>query len=433
MKKIPVHTTLWLLSSTLYFHAVDAKPTALVKEIAADSIGIEKKEGKRFIIHRVDEGQTLYAIARKYGRSVAEIKAANPTLANTVKYAELVRIPIPDGALSRKEEKIVDKAIKKQEKAEKKEAKVAEKEKAVTEPKEKSAPQEPKTEKSASRQIIRADDPAKAGIHVVEPRQTLYSLASRYGVSQADLRKWNNLPGNNVLIGQALIVSEKAYIDRMPSAPATPAKTTEPPTRRTETEPAPHGSTRPADTRSAEPKSTTPVESKSERPSLPPSVTTTTKPSEPEARPATKPVEKAVEPETRPNAKPVEKTTEKATDKASERSTEKPAEVIEPPRPGNDAPMPTRGRRMSNSGVAEMIEGNDGSGKYLALHRTAPIGTLVQVRNEFNNQSLWVKVIGRLPNTGVNDKILIKLSTQAFAKLSPEDRRFRAEVSYIVR
>ncbi len=108
-----------------------------------------------------------------------------------------------------------------------------------------------------------------------------------------------------------------------------------------------------------------------------------------------------------------------------------PIAEVELPHPGNDAPMPTRGRRLSTTGVAEMIEGPDGSGKYLALHRTAPIGTLVQVRNAFNSQSIWVKVIGRLPDTGVNDKILIKLSSQAFAKLSPDDRRFRAEVSYI--
>ncbi|AKD56370.1 LysM peptidoglycan-binding domain-containing protein [Spirosoma radiotolerans] len=421
MKKNPVHTALWLVSGILAFHALEARPTPPTKATVIDSIGIEKKEGKRFIIHRVDEGQTLYAIARRYGRSVAEIKAANPTLSNAVKYAELVRIPIPDGTLSRKEEKVIDKAIKKQEKEEKKEVKVVEKEKAVVEPKQKSVSKETKPEKTADKQIIRADDPAKAGIHVVEPRQTLYSLASRYGVSQADLRKWNNLPGNNVLIGQALIVSEKAYIDRMPSSPApstpskpieTPGKQTEVPTRRPETEVAPHVPTRPADTHPTEPKSTTPAEPKTERPALPAPVTP--KPTEPETRPTTKPVEKTA-------------------DKTADKSPEKPVEEIEPPRPGNDAPMPTRGRRISSSGVAEMIEGNDGSGKYLALHRTAPIGTLVQVRNEFNNQSLWVKVIGRLPNTGVNDKILIKLSTQAFAKLSPQDRRFRAEVSYIVR
>ncbi|GAB3785813.1 hypothetical protein GCM10028818_48090 [Spirosoma horti] len=428
MKKIPVHMALWLAIGMLSYPA-EAWPAPSTTATVVDSIGVEKKDGKRYIIHRVDEGQTLYAIARRYGRSVAEIKAANPTLANAVKYAELVRVPIPDGALSRKEEKVIDKAIKKQEKTEKKEAKVVEKTNPVVEPKEKPAPSETKTEKPinkkiADKQIIRADDPAKAGIHVVEPRQTLYSLASRYGVSQADLRKWNNLPGNNVLIGQALIVSEKAYVDRMPSSPApttptttskpteTPAKPTELPTRRTETEAAPHVATRPTETHPTEPKSTTPAEPKTERPALP--APTATKPTEPETRPTTKPVEKTA-------------------DKPSDKSLEKPAEEIEPPRPGNDAPMPTRGRRISSSGVAEMIEGNDGSGKYLALHRTAPIGTLVQVRNEFNNQSLWVKVIGRLPNTGVNDKILIKLSTQAFAKLSPQDRRFRAEVSYIVR
>jgi hypothetical protein len=107
--------------------------------------------------------------------------------------------------------------------------------------------------------------------------------------------------------------------------------------------------------------------------------------------------------------------------------------VIETPRAGNDAPMPTRGRRISSSGIAEEIEGSDNSGKYLALHRSAPIGSLVQVRNAFNNQSVWVKVVGRLPDTGVNDKILIKLSSQAFTKLSPNDQRFRADVSYIVR
>ncbi len=350
-----------------------------------DSVGIEKIDGKRFILHRVDEGQTLYAVARRYGRSVADIKAANPDMADALRYDQVIRIPIPDGALSKKEEKKIDKAIKKQEKEEKKQA---------------------STENDAKK----SSDPAKAGIHVVETGQTLYSLASRYGVSQSDLRKWNNLSGDNVLIGQALIVSEKAYQDRNPSSPAdTPARPTSP------------TPSRPTETRTNEPK-TVPA--------------ATPKPTEPHTS----------EPKTVPPADPkptrrneqgsgtdesVSKNTPATTTPTT--ATPKPAEPeIESPRPGNDAPMPTRGRRVSTSGVAEMIEGS-GSGKYLALHRSAPIGTLVQVRNEFNNQSMWVKVIGRLPDTGVNDKILIKLSSLAFTKLSPEDRRFRAEVSYISR
>lgn len=326
----------------------------------ADSVGIEKRDGKRYILHRVEEGQTLYAISRRYSRSVADIRAANPDMTDVLRYDQVIRIPIPDGALSRKEEKQIDKAIRKQEKEEKREA----------------TTNDPKT-----------DDPARAGIHVVQTGQTLYSLAGRYGVSQSDLRRWNGLSGDNVLIGQALIVSEKAYQDRNPSSPAD----------------VPAPSSRPAENRPA-----------------------ATKPAEPERRPE-RPT--ADEPATRP-ANP----STPATTSTPPSTPTKPAEPeIELPRPGNDAPMPTRGRRLSSSGVAEMIEGTDGSGKYMALHRTAPIGALVQVRNEFNNQSLWVKVIGRLPDTGVNDKILIKLSTQAFTKLSPQDRRFRAEVSYISR
>lgn len=371
-------------------HTIQANSTSFAPTLVIDSVGVEKKDGKRFILHRVDEGQTLYAIARRYKRSVAEIKAANPDMKDAVRYDQLVRVPIPDGALSRKEEKVIDKAIRKQEKEEKREAKAAEKEKAVN--------NKPvaKTEKEPEKDVKKADDPARSGIHVVEPGQTLYSLAGRYNVVQSDLRKWNNLSGNNVLIGQALIVSEKAYLARTPSTPApsvaprtidTPTKS-DAPTKPVVNTPEP---------RTNETRTTTPTEPKPER--------------HPERETAT------------------------GTSSAKPSSTDtKPAEAeVEPPRPGNDAPMPTRGRRISASGVAEMIDGADGSGKYLALHRTAPIGTLVQVRNEFNNQSLWVKVIGRLPNTGVNDKILIKLSTQAFSKLSPDDRRFRAEVSYIAR
>ncbi|MBN8826081.1 MULTISPECIES: LysM peptidoglycan-binding domain-containing protein [unclassified Spirosoma] len=387
MKIIPLYSTLLFLSGFICLSLPSARATTvnIVHIVSTDSLRIEKKDGKRFIVHRVDEGQTLYAISRKYKRSVAEIKAANPDMKDAVRYDQLVLIPVPDGLLTRKEEKAIDKAIKKQAKEAKREAREREKETekiAETKP-------APKAEKAPEKEVKKSDDPAQSGIHVVEAGQTLYSLANRYGVSQADIRKWNNLPGNNVLIGQPLIVSERAYLDRTPSNSIASTKSADAPSR-----PAPAHT---VDTNTSEPR---PHET---RP------TPHTEPKSDHRNEADTP--------TRPSA-----------------SGTKPAEPEpEPPRPGNDAPMPTQGRRISSSGVAEMIEGTDGSGKYLALHRTAPIGTLVQVRNEFNNQSLWVKVIGRLPNTGINDKILIKLSSQAFSKLSPEDRRFRAEVSYIVR
>ena len=77
-----------------------------------------------------------------------------------------------------------------------------------------------------------------------------------------------------------------------------------------------------------------------------------------------------------------------------------------------------------------MIDVPDNSGKYLALHKSAPIGTLVLVKNLANNQSIWVKVIGRLPST--DGKLIIKLSPKAFERLNAVDKRIRAEISYLV-
>lgn len=50
--------------------------------------------------------------------------------------------------------------------------------------------------------------------------------------------------------------------------------------------------------------------------------------------------------------------------------------------------------KVTESGFAEVIEGNSDSPKYLALHKTAPVGTIIQVKNEANGQKLFVRVIG---------------------------------------
>ena len=87
-------------------------------------------------------------------------------------------------------------------------------------------------------------------------------------------------------------------------------------------------------------------------------------------------------------------------------------------------------QKKIETGIAELIDVPDNSGKYLALHKSAPIGTLILVKNLANNQSIWVKVIGRLPNT--DNKLIIKLSPKAFERLNAIDKRIRAEISYLV-
>lgn len=361
----------------------------------ADSVGVERKDGKRFVLHRVDQGQTLYAVARRYNSTVDAIKAANPDLSdNNLRYDQLLRVPVATVSLSRREEREAEKALKKEEKEKQKAAKEAEQTEAAepaTVAKTESKPKG-KVDKAADKTVARTASVANNGIHVVESGQTLYSLAVRYSVTMADIRRWNDLGADGIQVGQSLIVSEKAFDAKKGDDGAATASTAK---------------TRPTATKTTEPE---PVKLEA-KPIITP---------EPLPTPGTKPKPKPTE------AKPVEpKPTEKP---AEPKSTEPKATA---PRSDNEPVANVRKANVkSEIGFADLIEGNDASTKYLALHRSAPVGTLVQVRNDITNQSLYVKVIGKLPDTGINNQVLIRLSGRAFEKLSPNGQRFRAEVSY---
>ena len=269
-----------------------------------DSVGVETANGKTYVLHKVDAGQTLYAVMRRYQSSINAIKQANPGMNEQLRAGEVIRVPY---VASRPAP-----------------AKVAKEEKKKEEVK----PEPPRA--------------TAGGVHTVEAGQTLYSIAVKYGVLMADLRKWNSLASDNVQAGQDLIVSEKIYLDRNPTPVAT-VKTPE-----------------------KEVAAPVPVNEKPKRPTY-----------------------------------------------------------------ENEAPPAPTGKKVSESGLAEIIDTEESSSKYLALHHSAPVGTLVQVKNEYNQETIWVKVVGRIPDTSINEDIVIKLSTRAFEKLSPNSRRFRAEISYI--
>ena len=86
--------------------------------------------------------------------------------------------------------------------------------------------------------------------------------------------------------------------------------------------------------------------------------------------------------------------------------------------------------RVVETGFAEAIEGDVNSKKHLCLHKTAPSGSILQVKNEANGQSVFVKVIGKLPETGSNEKLIIRISRQAYDRLLAVGKRFAVEVSY---
>jgi len=82
-------------------------------------------------------------------------------------------------------------------------------------------------------------------------------------------------------------------------------------------------------------------------------------------------------------------------------------------------------------GVAELIPNTSDVRKYLALHRTAKVGTIIRVRNEMNDREIWARVINKLPDTGDNKNILVKISQAAYDQLGALDKKFRVVVTYI--
>ncbi len=82
------------------------------------------------------------------------------------------------------------------------------------------------------------------------------------------------------------------------------------------------------------------------------------------------------------------------------------------------------------TGLAEIMEGTEGSRKYLALHRTIKVGSIVKVKNEATNKEVFVRVTGALTATDVNEKVIIKISRSAFDRLGGTDTGFQAEVTY---
>lgn len=87
--------------------------------------------------------------------------------------------------------------------------------------------------------------------------------------------------------------------------------------------------------------------------------------------------------------------------------------------------------KIVEKGFAEVIENTAETKKYLALHREAPVGTIMQVRNEMNKQSVFVRIVGRIPPTGDNSKVILKISKKAYDRLGAVDSRFPVEISYI--
>ncbi|RPG64450.1 MAG: LysM peptidoglycan-binding domain-containing protein [Flammeovirgaceae bacterium TMED290] len=98
----------------------------------------------------------------------------------------------------------------------------------------------------------------------------------------------------------------------------------------------------------------------------------------------------------------------------------------------NDTSNSIKSLTLKEEGFASTIENETSTNKYLALHKSAKVGTIIFIKNQMNDNMVIVRVIGKLPDTGDNKNVNIKLSAAAFDKLNPVDKIIPIEMTYVL-
>lgn len=365
--------------------------------IAGDSIGVERVGDKTFILHKVSPQETLFAISRRYQISVGEIQNANEVLKQGLKIGQTIRIPF----------------------------------------------------------VAKSALPEGVQLHKVSPGETLFSISKKYGVTVDSLKKWNNLLGNDLSVGQSITVKELAASPSLAVAekPSEPAVVEQPKvTPMKDTKALVKEQSKPVDKTAEEPKKVTETPKPTSKPSnSAPAVNSapiapgdwrshTVQSGETLFSLASR-YETSVEDLIQWNGLTSNNLRSGQVLKVG-RGAPAPSTVpvIGTPKvassPGEmsseQAYENTSGgfKNMKETGLAEVIEGTGTHKKYLVLHRTAPVGSIIRVKNEENDMTIFARVVGTLPETGDNSKLVVKLSQAAYDQLKAVNSRFPVEILY---
>lgn len=394
---------------TLLFFAVIT--VVLAEGSARDSVGVEKVGDKTYIIHEVEAKETLFSISRRYETPVGDIISNNDNLKQGLKIGQRIRVPfIPKTAI-----------------------------------------------------------PEGAVLHKVAPGETLFSVASKYQVSVADVKQWNQLKGDDLSVGQGLIIQG--------AKPAAQEVKREAPELRgapTEVKNLPQNTSSSVSSDKAEKKNKAEKAAENSTPAKPSGAEVAAVggdriediPADAEKGWITHTVQdgetlysiskkynanvgdlinwnvlssnnlrqgqklKVGRKEGKVNnpSSEVVNSSTASTPAAEKAPVTQPATTTAPVKTSSNES--TAYKNVKESGQAEVIEGTSNHKKYLVLHKTAPVGTIMRIRNEENDVTIFARVVGKLPDTGGNQELLIKVSQAAYDQLRAVNKRFRVEISY---
>ncbi|PSL03936.1 LysM peptidoglycan-binding domain-containing protein [Cecembia rubra] len=361
-----------------------------------DSIGVERVGDKTFIIHQVDPGETLFGISRRYQSAINDILQVNDQLKEGLKAGQRIRIPY----------------------------------------------------------ITKSAVPSGSRLHKVSPGETLFGISRQYGVKVDELMAWNQLKGNDISVGQALIIKGVPEPEPSPAAvqQTTPAPVTVPVTASNEK--ATGNRERAASAREEakpkeEPKSAVsqPIGSDPAARPLPGDWITHTVAQGETLFSIAKAYDAKVDnlitwnslssnnltigQKLKVGREPDSKVPVVTSSVPIVINNQRAEGQLAVPKPEISNPnASTAYKNIKESGLAEVIEGTGNHKKYLVLHRNAPVGTIMRVRNEENDITIFARVVGKLPDTGDNSRLVIKLSKAAYDQLRAVNARFPVEIAY---
>ncbi|HSY61803.1 MAG TPA: LysM peptidoglycan-binding domain-containing protein [Cytophaga sp.] len=362
----------------------------LSKAGICDSIGVERTDGKLFILHRITAGETLYSISKKYKASVDDIKKANPTAAQGLQVGQILKVPT-------------------------------------------ALPASPATTATTTLE--------SATTHTVAAGETLYSIATKYSISVDALKKANPGLSSSISVGQTLNLPAKTgSITTTAAKPATTTATTTAPVSKETIE---HKVASGETLYSIAKKYNVSVEDiKKANPGIAglkvgqtlkvpgteaTAVTTTT------TTPATKPIATTTTTTTATTTAPATKpaaTTNIEADTIQLQQDKVRLETMTQTPPAKTVPA-TDFKKITENGYADVMADNQDTPKYLAYHKTAPVGTIIQLLNESNGIKVYVRVVGKLTDTGIDGKTIIRISKKAYERLGGTGARFSATLMYI--
>lgn len=146
-----------------------------------DSVKVIKSKHRKFIIHKVDKGEGLLSIARKYNVTVDDIKAENDNI-NKLKLGQKIRIPLP--AEQRVETR--------------------------TDLPRKSTGDSLRIKVDDSHANADSKEISLVKTHIVQQGETIYKIAAKYKITTQQIVSWNGIKNNKIDLGQELIVSGNA-------------------------------------------------------------------------------------------------------------------------------------------------------------------------------------------------------------------------------